>query len=120
MAKTTAKRKTTTRKKVVTKKPTTQAIKTITKTIKPSMDEIILGATPEEKEVTIYDVFSRNTFFEVENVEQGTKDVVSGKIVETLFGIDSEEEKERLQEGADEVTIMDRYHQNAKFIIRKA
>lgn len=119
MAKTTAKRKATAKKKTATKKPTTRAIKTITKTIKPSMDDIILGATPEEKEVTIYDVFSRNTFFEVENVEQGTKDTVCGKIVETLFGIDDQEEKEQLQEGVDEVTIMDRYHQNAKFIIRK-
>lgn len=118
MAKTTLTRKKTTKKKPVARKPV-QAVKTITKTVKPSMDDIILGATPEEKEVTLYDVFNRKTFFEVENVEQGTKDVVSGKIVETLFGIDSQEEKEQLQEGADEVIIKDRFHQRELYIIRK-
>ena len=122
---TSARRKTTTRK-VAPKQAESKVsetkiteVKTITKVVKPSMDDIILGATPEEKEVTIYDVFARNTFFEVENCEQHTKNLVSGKIVETLFGTDSRAEKEQLQEGADVVTIYDRYHQKAKFIIRK-
>lgn len=116
------------KKKSVTKKtvakttvatPPKAEIKTITKTITPSMDDIILGAKPESKEVTIYDVFDRHVFFEVENVEQQTKNRVSGKIVETLFGTNSREEKEKLQEGANEVIIKDSYHQKALYIIRK-
>ena len=115
----TTKAKSKTKAKTPQKKVVTEPVKTITKTVMPSMDDIILGAEPIAEEVQIFDVFNRHTFFEVENVEQQTKNTMAGNIVESLFGIDDIEEKEKLFEGAEMVEIKDRFHQKTLFIIRK-
>lgn len=84
----------------------TTKTKTKTKTIKPSTEDLILGAKEETKVVQDFDYLSPNVKYNVKIHQNGREVQVNGREIGAFLGVASQE-KNALKEGAKKVFIKD-------------
>lgn len=80
---------------------------TVVEVIKPSDEDLILGAEEEVKEVKVIDYASLDKRYKVKNLIKNRVYEVHGRVIDVILG-NNEKAKKMLKEGAKKVELTER------------